>query len=128
MLASKYNPTIQRGGTFEISITAKDTNDVARDFSGYDSMRIDVRPAWVGKPGTVKSAPLLSLSTVTGEIVLTDAFTITITISAADTADLMFNTGKYELEMIIDAVPGVSTEIVDKLLYGTVSVTGEIVV
>lgn len=133
MLASKYDPVIQRGGTFSISITSKDENGAATNFSVYDSMRLHVRPAWVGKPGTIKDAPLLSLSTATGGgITLPDINTIQIDISAATTAGLTFNSGKYELEMIKDvdlvADPPIPVEVVDKLLYGIVLVTGEIVV
>lgn len=131
MLASKYNITIQRGGTFSIAITSKDENAVPTDFSGYDSMRLHVRPAWVGKPGSITSTtePLLSLSTTSGEITNPDANTIQIDITAAATAGFTFNSGKFELEMITNAVVDPPTaEIVDKLLYGTVTVTGEIIV
>lgn len=127
MLASEYNPKIQRGGTWSVGITAEDENKNARDFSGYDSMRIQVRPAWVGNPGTIKDTPLLSLSTTTGEIVI-DTTLITITLSAAITAALSFDSGKYELEMIIDEIDANNPEIIDKLLFGIMYVTGEIVV
>jgi len=127
MLASLYNPKVQRGGTWAIGISARDANNSSTDFSVYDSMRIQLRPAWVGKPGSIKNPPLLSLSTATGEIVV-DTTTINITLSAAVTAGLTFDSAKYELEMIKDAIEGESPEIVDKLLYGTMQVTGEIVV
>lgn len=126
MLASLYNPKIQRGGTFTNTITAEDANGVDRDFSEYDLVRMDIRPAWVGKPGSISGDPLLSLSTTSGEIVVATT-TITITLSAAVTAALTFDSGKYELELVKNAV-GETPEIVDKLLYGTVYVTGEIVV
>ncbi len=126
MLASEFNPKVQRGGTFSIGITATDKNNVPRDWSIYDSMRIQVRPSWIGKPGSIKDEPLLSLSTATGEIIV-DTTLITITMSAARTETLSFNSGKYELEMIIDA-DGETPEIVDKLLYGIMYVTGEVVV
>ena len=129
MLASLYNPKIQRGGTFSVGITAEDDQGNAMDFSVYDSMRIQVRPAWVKNStmSTIKDAPLLSMSTTTGEIVVVTTL-ITLTLSAAVTAALTFNSGKYELEMIKDAVTGVSPEIIDKLLYGIMYVTGEVVV
>jgi len=129
MLASLYDPKIQRGGTFSVGITAQDDQGNAMDFSVYDSMRIQVRPAWVknGTVSTITDEPLLSMSTATGEIVVATTL-ITLTLSAAVTAGLTFNSGKYELEMIKDAVPGVSVEVVDKLLYGTMHVTGEVVV
>jgi len=132
MLASLYNPKVQRGGTWAISISAKDVNNSLMDFSVYNSMRMHLRPAWVGKPGSIKNAPLLILSTATGEIVV-NTTTITITLSAAVTAGLAFDSAKYELEMVKDAVEEEGEqeavpEIVDKLLYGTMQVTGEIVV
>jgi len=127
MLASLYNPKVQRGGTWSVGVVAKDVNNNAMDFSVYDSMRMQLRPAWVGKPGSIKKAPLLSLSTATGEIVV-DTTTITLTLSAAITGGLTFDSARYELEMIKDAVVDVSPEIIDKLLYGIMSVTGEVVV
>ena len=104
MLASLYDPKIQRGGTFSIGVTAEDANGQERSFVEYDSMRIDVRPAWVGKPGSISGDPLLSLSTEGADpeiVVATDL--ITITLSAAVTEILSFNSGKYELEMVINA-------------------------
>jgi len=104
MLASEWNPTIQRGGTFSVALTAEDESGNPRDFSGYDSMIIQVRPPWVGKPGTVKSSPLLTLSSSNGDIDFTSTpNTINVTMTAAETRDLSFNSGKFELEMIIDA-------------------------
>jgi hypothetical protein len=132
MLASKYDPTLQRGGTFSIAITSKDVNGASIDFSKYDFMNLHVRPAWVGKPGSITDAPLLALSTETGEITLPDIHTIQIDISATATAALTFNSGKYELEMVQNpdllADPPIPVRIVDKLLFGIMSVTGEILV
>ena len=126
MLASLYDPKIQRGGTFSIGVTAEDENASAMDFSVYNSMRLHVRPAWVGKPGSVTEGPLLTLTTANGGIVVATTL-ITITIPASVTETLSFNSGNYELEMIIDAVGG-DPEVVDKLLYGTMYITGEVVV
>ncbi len=131
MLASEYNPKVQRGGTFSVGIVAKDENDVPMDFSVYDSMLMVVRPAWVGKPGTIKEEPLLTLSTATGEIVVDDSsgqWGITITMTAAVTAALEFNSGRYELEMVIDEVDENTPEVIDKLLYGIMYITGEITI
>jgi len=54
--------------------------------------------------------------------------TLTMFISAADTAALTFNEGRYDLELVTDALvgPPVVAEVVDKILVGLVKVTGEI--
>lgn len=64
---------------------------------------------------------LLSLTTENGGIELDDsAKTITLNISATDTAALTWTTGTYDLEMVS------STGVVTPLMYGSVSVTKEI--
>lgn len=128
MIASLWNPTIQRGGTWNIDITSKDENGIDRDFSEYDSMRIHIRPAWV-KQASASNTPLLTLTTENGRISI-NTTTITLLLTAAETATLDFNTGKYELEMIKNAVVGPPpvAEVVDKLLYGKITITGEMVI
>jgi hypothetical protein len=123
MVPGKYDITIHRGGTWSISIEAKNEQDVATNFdTAYDRMRMQIRPAWRQNP-IPTGQPLLSLTTENGRITTQNNGTqIVLTISAVDTAKLEFNAGQYELELVKDGDP----EIVDKILYGSVYVTGEI--
>jgi hypothetical protein len=123
MVPGKYNINIFRGSTWSIHLGASD-GITGVDFAAtYAIIRIQVRPAWTVKPSDATGTPLFELSLVNGRIV-TDATGMTLTISAQDTAKLSFNSGVYELEMTTDdPVP-----VVDKLLYGTVTVTGEITI
>jgi len=125
MVPGKYDITIHRGGTWSITVEAKNAHDVAVDFdTTYDHMRMQIRPAWKQTP-IPTGQPLLSLTTANGRITTQSSGTqIVLTISAADTAKLDFNAGQYELELVTDGDP----EVVDKLLYGSVNVTGEITV
>jgi hypothetical protein len=125
MIPGKYDIKIHRGGTWSIAIEAQNAQDVGTNFdTAYDRMRMQIRPAWRQNP-IPTGQPLLSLTTENGRITTQNSGTqIVLTISAADTAKLDFNAGQYELELVKDGDP----EIVDKILYGSVQVTGEITV
>ena len=125
MVPGKYDITIYRGGTFEIVIESESAQGVATDFAAtYDSARLQVRPAWNKKLGTNPPAALLELTTANGGIVVATT-TLTLYISAADTAALTFNEGRYDLELVVTTAGVIR---VDKILTGLVSVTGEITV
>lgn len=116
MTPGKYNIEIWRGSTWTIGINAEEL-----DFTDYDVIRMQIRPPWV-KGIPVKPA-LLELSMANGRITLEDDnLTLRLTISADDTTDLSFDEGAYDLELIQTEEAG---EVVDKLLYGSVSVKGE---
>lgn len=85
------------------------------DLDGYTA-RLQVRAT-----EQATGAPLLSLTSSAGITLDNTNKTITITISAADTADLDFATGVYELEMED------GSGVVDQLLKGTVTVEPEVV-
>lgn len=125
MTPGTYNITIYKGGTWSVSLSAKDVDENPIDFSQYDSLRMQIRPSWV--TGTPSGSPLLELTDGNGRITLQNANTeIVLTVSAEDTTVLTFDEGKYELELVKDAVIDPATdEIVDKLLRGTVTVIGE---
>ena len=132
MVPGNYDITIYRGGTFEISVEAENAVGVSTDFAAtYDSARLQVRPAWNKKLST-NPAALLELTTANGGILIESATptTLTLYISAADTAALLFDEGRYDLELVVAAVvsPTPAVEKVDKILTGKVSVTGEITV
>ncbi len=86
------------------------------DLTGFTA-RLQVRE-------TVESTTtLLSLTTENGGITLGDAAgTITLYVSAADTADLDFDAAVYDLEIISDDDPAVVT----RILYGDVSLSREV--
>lgn len=121
MIPGNYNITIYRGGTWSINVAASDGVTPLNLAATYANIRMQIRPAWTVKPGDAKGNPLFELSLANGRITLTETG-LKLTISATDTAKLAFNSGVYDLEMITDDV----VPVVDKLLYGTVKVTGEI--
>lgn len=85
------------------------------DMASYTA-RMQVRES-----DTAVGDPLLSLTTVNGGITIDNtAKTITLLVSATDTAALTFTTGVYDLEMI--SAGGVVTQ----LLKGSVSVQEEV--
>ena len=110
-----YNPKIYRGGTWTVDIRQD-----ALDFSTYDEIRMQIRPPFVR--GIPTKPALLELSLANGRITLAEENTVLrLTVSAADTAAFTFDSGIYDLELVTYGTP----EVVDKLLYGKVSVYGE---
>lgn len=72
---------------------------------------------------TVEATEVLESLVSPGDIVLDNTnHTITVTISAADTAAYTFSTGVYDLEL----VSGDATPVVTRLLSGTVTVVPEV--
>jgi hypothetical protein len=131
MIPGEYDIVIYRGSTWTINVSKKDANDVYIDFdadyinqpgAGDGKIEMEIRPAWRGSPPDVPklSEPLATLSTATGEITVSTTV-ITLTLSAAVTAALDFNTGAYDIEL----VTGDATPVVDKLLFGIVTVKDE---
>lgn len=136
MIPGKYDFTIYRGGTWSITVNAEDDNGSSKDFSTYDQIKMQIRPAWV--KNAQNADPLLELSLENGRITKTEtsvtdeetsevttyAYRLTFTISAADTAKIAFNSGRYEVDLINTSE---DPTVVDKLLYGTVKVEGDLV-
>lgn len=120
MVPGKYNITIYRGSRWSINVAASDGVTSMDLAATYVDIKLQIRPAWTNKPSDVQGDPLFEMSLANGRIVTTETG-LTLSISAADTADLPFNSGVYELEMTTDDGE------VDKLLQGTVTVTREIV-
>jgi hypothetical protein len=113
-----FNIEIFRGSTYNPTISGK-VATVYIDFPvDYDSAELQIRNKWVNQAGI--AAPLLTLSTANGGLVF-DGTAMEIYISATDTAALAFNEGAYDLELTKKGDP----VIVDKLLYGSVTVLGE---
>lgn len=113
MTAGTYHFTIEQGSTFSRVITYKDASGSLVNLAGYSALmhlrkKVD------------DASTILELSTANNRIALGgSAGTITLTISATDTANLAAVEGVYDLELISGAV-------VDKLLAGTFTVKKEV--
>jgi hypothetical protein len=135
MEPAKHDIKIWRGGTFSLDMSADDASKAVISFDLYQEIVLQIRPAWQTKVNkTPIAAPLLELSLANGRIVLkankdgVEDTVLVLTISAADTAALKFSSGQYEMELIITDGSPEAVPIVDKWLYGKVTVTGEIAV
>jgi len=132
MVPGKYDITIHRGSTWSITINAKNASDIAIDFAtaykdnpGTDegAIRLQIRPIW-NNDAIPTGDPLFEIDLDAGITLANTNLNLVLTLTAAQTAALAFNSGKYDLELVTGATPPV----VDKLLYGDVTVTGEITI
>lgn len=129
MIPAEYNFTIYRGGTLNHKITAMDSEGVTVDFTDYTSMRLQVRPSWVRNAAGTSTDPLLELTSENGGINKADLnLALTINMAASATAAIEWDSGKYELELVITDVDPEVEVIVDKLLLGTITVVGEVTI
>ena len=120
MIPGKYNINIWRGSTWSVAIQQD-----SLDFSDYDEIRMQIRPPFI--KGIPVKAALLELTLDNDRITLENSNqTLRLTISAETTEEFSFNEGVYDLEMVkhINGVD-IFEEVVDKLLYGKVTVQGE---
>lgn len=119
-MAYIYNITCDQGATFSRVITYKDSDGALVNLTGYTA-RMHVR-AQIEAPSPDVS-PLIALTTTNGRITLGGALgTVTLSISAADTAALSAGTYYYDLEM----VSGDSPVVVTRLIQGTFVVDPEV--
>lgn len=127
MIPAKYNITIYKGGTWSITIEAEEAIAGGVDFStDYTDMQMQIRRSWKSTTEEHSGSALMELTIANGRItVAEDGSSITLTISAADTAGITFKAGTYDLELINS---NVSPTVIDKLLYGTVTVIGEVTI
>ena len=110
MAATTYDILIEQGATFSQLITYKEAG-VAINLTGYTA-RMQVR-------ATLESATtVVELTTANGRIALGGtAGTITLTISATDTAALASGRGVYDLELVS------GSGIVTRLLQGVATIS-----
>ena len=110
MAATTYDITIEQGATFSQLITYKESG-VAINLTGYTA-RMQVR-------STLESATsVVELTTANSRIALGGAAgTITLTISATDTASLTAGRGVYDLELVS------GSGIVTRLLQGVATIS-----
>ena len=113
LIPNKHNFTIWQGATFSEILTLYSTTDTIapRNLTGYTAeMVIRDKPQGTG---------LLTLNTSNSRIVLGGtAGTITLTISATDTAAITWKAGVYDLTITS------STGNTDALLYGGIKING----
>ena len=110
MAATTYDLLIEQGATFSQLVTYKESG-VAVNLTGYTA-RMQVR-------STLESATsVVELTTANGRIALGGAAgTITLTISATDTAALTAGRGVYDLELVS------GSGIVTRLLQGVATIS-----
>lgn len=115
MAASKYGIKIEQGATLGLPITwLVGTAQLPVDLTGCTA-RMDIRAK------LTDTAKLLSLTTANGRIVLGGtAGTITLLLTAEETAALTWLAGVYDLEVEF------GTGTVVRLLQGTVTVSREV--
>jgi hypothetical protein len=115
MPAGIYHFTCEQGATFTRDIEVMNFDDSIRDLSGFTA-RMQVR-----KDLEAVSA-LVELTTENGRIVVTpNTGTVSLTISAADTAALTFS-GIYDLELIG------ATAVVERLLQGNFNLDANVTI
>lgn len=113
MPAGNYDLTIEQGATFSQLITYKDPSDVAVNLTGYTA-RMHIRRT------KEASSTLAVLTTENNRITLGGAAgTISLAISATDTAAMPAVAGYYDLELV-----NVTT--VTRLLEGRATITREV--
>lgn len=121
---SRHNITIWQGGTFGLTVVVKDANNAVRDLTGHTA-RMQIRSSYSSSSVTE------SLTTSNGEITVNaTAGSLTLTLTAARTANITVDlnssskppksTYVYDLELL-DA-----SNAVTKLLWGDVTVYGEV--
>lgn len=122
MVPGKYDITIYAGGTYNVGLTAKNSDGIAVSFSKYTSMLMQIRPPWALTETQLLNPPLLELTLANGRLVVSaDGETLSIILPVTVTENLSFTEGYYDLEMVIAGDP----DIVDKFLYGKVTVKKE---
>lgn len=116
MAAGVYNTTIEKGATFNLSVTYKDSAGTAVDLTGW-TVRMHVRET------PADSSPILTSEGGSPTIVLTknSSGVITVTISAATTSALTATTAYYDIE-----AEQTSTGIVRRILKGRVVISPEV--
>tara|TARA_R110000822_G_scaffold52078_2_gene135032 strand:- start:336 stop:686 length:351 start_codon:yes stop_codon:yes gene_type:complete len=95
MSAGYHHFVIEQGATFSQVLTLTDTAGQLVNLTGYASAEMDLRL------DPESSSSVLDLTTSNSRITLGGAAgTVTLTVSAADTADLTAGDGVYDLEIV----------------------------
>ena len=114
MAAGYYDWTIEQGSTWVKTLTITDTDSGdPRDLTGYTA-RMTIRRE------KSQEAVVLALTEANGRVSLTElSGIVTLAISAADTADLSFGGGVYDVELE-------SGGIVERILEGKIGLSREV--
>ena len=95
MSAGYHHFIIEQGATFGQTLTLKDSSDTVINLTGYASAEMDLRET------PESSSEVLTLTTANSRIALGgSAGTVTLTISASDTANLTAGDGVFDLEVV----------------------------
>lgn len=113
MIPGKYNMTIFRGGTFDISMRATDKNGEVNFSNTYTSAKMTIYKAWLTNLDADPSNYLFELSTTNGMLAIASNV-ISLHIPASVTQTMTFDSGIYLLKLIVDG----SDPIVDPFLHG----------
>lgn len=125
MIPGRYDFDIYKGGTLSTKLTGVDSAGVTTDFTQYTAIRMQIRPVWAEFGAT--EAPLVELTLANGGIIKTEAnLALNLNMTAEATAALTFNSGKYDLELVIEAAG--EDDVVNKFLRGIVTIAGEVTV
>ena len=94
MAAGFHHFVIEQGATFGRTLTLKDSSDALVNLTGYTAAEMDLRT------NSDDSAEVLTLTITNSRIALGGAAgTITLTISASDTASMSVGDGVYDLKI-----------------------------
>lgn len=117
MSAGIYDFYIEQGATFQKIITWKDSNDDPIDLTGYIA-RMQFRSQ------ISSDTVLMTATTENGKITLGGVLgTVSITLSATETAAFDFACAVYDLELQSSVLSG---SVVTRLLEGSVNVSKEV--
>ena len=95
MSAGYHHFIIEQGATFGQTLTLKDSSDTLINLTGYTSAEMDLRET------PESSSEVITLTTANNRIALgCSAGTVTLSISAADTANLTAGDGVFDLEVV----------------------------
>ena len=111
MSAGYHHFIIEQGATFGQTLTLKDSTGAVINLTGYASAQMDLRE----NPDATD--PIISLTTGNSRITLGgSAGTVTLSISATDTAALSVDDGVFDLEIVSGG------NVVTRLIEGTYSI------
>jgi len=123
MIPAKYDFEIPRGGAFELALSLNDQSGAVNFASTYSGARMYVRTTLENVPDAEETAvePVYELTTTDLKLVISTT-TLYIRLTAAQTAALPFISGYYDIELYSGTG---ASEVVDKMMHGTITVVGE---
>lgn len=126
MTPAEYDIEVIRGATFALPMSLRDDAGLVDLSATYDGARMQVRKSLLHMPDPLNppAVPILTLTTANGKLLMTGT-SLTIQLTAAETAAIPAKSGIYDIELYVGSGP---SEIVDKFLCGKFSVSGEVTV